>query len=326
MKAPAAQVAALAVCIQVAFKAFSDIYGVVIALRLQQLRRQHGTLAATAQGQDGGLLAGLSQLCGNLVGKSRVSLPSRRLLYRHVYSTNGVADIIEFDPGAYIQQYRIRVIPEYFPGLIGGDFCDHVFFLLGKGQGLTAPCYHSVEVRFGNGLEYLLVRKPRLWQEMQDMVRKVDEDDCKMEVSKEKDTKRHFLYNPVKVTKSFKKFLEEKEWTGGWTTVSPEQQQEVIEHSDSAPGHSDSQTGFIKDRVAIEVHFGKHFSIAHELFAKHLAFYAGDKIDVGIEILPMKQLQSQMSSGVSCYEGELYNVFRRGYGMPVVPLVILGIE
>ena len=39
----------------------------------------------------------------------------------------------------------------------------------------------------------------------------------------------------------------------------------------------------------------------------------------------MKFLQSQMSSGVAYYEGELYNVVRQGRGVPAVPLVIIGI-
>ena len=65
--------------------------------------------------------------------------------------------------------------------------------------------------------------------------------------------------------------------------------------------------------------------MAYDLFVKHLAFYIGDKIDVGIEILPMKTLQAQMSSGIPYYEGELYNVIRQGRGVPAVPLVIIGI-
>ncbi len=44
-----------------------------------------------------------------------------------------------------------------------------------------------------------------------------------------------------------------------------------------------------------------------------------------IEILPMKSLQSHMSSGVAYYEGEFYNVVRQGRGVPAVPLVIIGI-
>ena len=78
--------------------------------------------------------------------------------------------------------------------------------------------------------------------------------------------------------------------------------------------------------MAIEVQFGKYPFVAFDLFVKHLAFFVGDAIDVGIEILPMKNLQSQMSSGVGYYEGELYNVIRQGRGVPAVPLIIIGIE
>ena len=61
-------------------------------------------------------------------------------------------------------------------------------------------------------------------------------------------------------------------------------------------------------------------------FVKHLAFYMGDKIGVGIEILPIKTLQSRMSSGVAYYEGEIYNIIRQGRGVSAVPLVLVGID
>lgn len=48
-------------------------------------------------------------------------------------------------------------------------------------------------------------------------------------------------------------------------------------------------------------------------------------IDVGVEILPMKELQAQMSSGVAYYEGELYNLIREGRGVPAVPLILIGV-
>ena len=78
--------------------------------------------------------------------------------------------------------------------------------------------------------------------------------------------------------------------------------------------------------MAVEVQFGKYAFVAYDLFVKHLAFYVGDLMDVGIEILPMKLLQSEMSSGVPYYEGELYNVVRQGRGVPAVPLVIIGVR
>ena len=105
----------------------------------------------------------------------------------------------------------------------------------------------------------------------------------------------------------------------------PEEQKKEIEAAGEKPIYSYNQTDFVKDRVAIEVQFGKYSFVAYDLFVKHLAFYIGDRIDVGIEILPMKSLQSQMSSGVAYYEGECYNVVRQGRGVPAVPLVILGI-
>lgn len=65
--------------------------------------------------------------------------------------------------------------------------------------------------------------------------------------------------------------------------------------------------------------------MAFDLFVKHMAFYVGDLIDVGVEILPTKELQAHMSSGPSYYERELYNLIREGRGVPAVPLVLVGI-
>lgn len=45
-----------------------------------------------------------------------------------------------------------------------------------------------------------------------------------------------------------------------------------------------------------------------------------------LELLEMKSLQANMSSGPGYYEGELYNVIRNGRGVPAVPLVIIGVS
>ena len=98
--------------------------------------------------------------------------------------------------------------------------------------------------------------------------------------------------------------------------MSAEEQKREIEAAGETPIFSYNQTDFVKDRVALEVQFGKYSFVAYDLFVKHLAFYIGDKIDVGIEVLPMKSLQAEMSSGPGYYEGELYNVIRNGRGVP----------
>ncbi len=80
-----------------------------------------------------------------------------------------------------------------------------------------------------------------------------------------------------------------------------------------------------KSRVGVEFQFGRRHLNIYDLLARHIAHYIGKVIDVGVEILPMKSLQQQMSSGIGYYEGELYNLIREGRGVPAVALVIIGI-
>lgn len=192
-----------------------------------------------------------------------------------------------------------------------------------------------------NGLEFLLVHKPDLWAEIQRVISSVNAEKCRTKVSKEKTMKGKILYSPIEMNKSFDTPLKAKSWQESrvsyWVTKSeklirktltmpPEEQKKEIESAGEVPIFSYNQTDFVKDRVAVEVQFGKYSFVAYDLFVKHLAFYVGDYIDVGIEILPMKSLQSQMSSGVAYYESEIYNVVRQGRGVPAVPLILIGIE
>ncbi|MGQ9822826.1 MAG: BglII/BstYI family type II restriction endonuclease [Thermogutta sp.] len=192
-----------------------------------------------------------------------------------------------------------------------------------------------------NGLEYLLVHKPALWEEIQAVIAAVDANHCRTKVSREKRKKEQLLFSPIKMNEWFRCLLQDRGWCENrvsyWVTrceklirktltLPPQEQRREIEAAGEKPIFSYNQTDFVKDRVAVEVQFGKYAFVAYDLFVKHLAFYVGDLIDVGIEILPMKSLQQEMSSGVGYYEGEIYNVVRQGRGVPAVPLVVVGVE
>jgi hypothetical protein len=192
-----------------------------------------------------------------------------------------------------------------------------------------------------NGLEYLLVHKKSLWNEVRQVIQSVDGNACKTKVSKEKTMSGKILYSPIDMNKAFSDLLTKKTWSESrvnyWVTKSErlirqtlsksaDEQKAEIEAAGETPIFSYNQTDFVKDRVAIEVQFGKYSFVAYDLFVKHLAFYVRDQIDVGIEILAMKSLQSNMSSGPGYYEGELYNIIRNGRGVPAVPLVLIGVE
>ncbi len=192
-----------------------------------------------------------------------------------------------------------------------------------------------------NGVEYLQVHKLTLWNEIQEVISVIDAEKCKTKISKEKRTEGKIFYSPIDLNLAFKDLLRKKDWeesrVGYWVTkdeklirktlaLEPNEQKKAIIEAGNEPIYSYNQTDFVKERVAVEVQFGKYSFVAYDLFVKHLAFYIGDEIDVGIEILPMKSLQSQMSSGVAYYEGEFYNVVRQGRGVPAVPLVMIGIS
>lgn len=152
--------------------------------------------------------------------------------------------------------------------------------------------------------------------------------------------KGRLLYSPVSMNKAMGTGFADKKWTerrtSYWVTQDatlirktmqfpPEEQKAEIEAAGLKPIYSYNQTDFVKERVAVEVQFGKYSFVAFDLFVKHMAFFVGDVIDVGVEILPMKELQAEMSSGVPYYEGELYNLIREGRGVPAVPLILVGV-
>jgi hypothetical protein len=191
-----------------------------------------------------------------------------------------------------------------------------------------------------NGLEFLLVHQPGLWTEIQHVIESVDAAVCRTKESKEIRTKGTMFYSPVAMNARMDDVFQGLGWqerrTNYWVTsdaglirktmhMPAGQQKSEIEAAGFSPILSYNQTDFVKNRVAVEVQFGKYSFVAYDLFVKHMAFYVGDVIDVGIEILPMKELQSCMSSGVGYYEGELYNLIREGRGVPAVPLVVIGV-
>ncbi len=191
-----------------------------------------------------------------------------------------------------------------------------------------------------NGKEYILVHQLALWNELEEVIASVNAEACRTKVSNERNQVGKLLYSPVDLNQRFKEFFTDRGWhsstTSYWVTsdynlirktlsLQPDEQRAEILAAGKEPLYSFNQTDFVKDRIAIEVQFGKYAFVAFDLFVKHMAFYVGNVIDVGIEILPMKAMTGEMSSGIGYYERELYNLIRQGRGIPAVPLVLIGV-
>ena len=191
-----------------------------------------------------------------------------------------------------------------------------------------------------NGIEYMIVHKPNLWKEINDAILNVDAERCRVKTSEEERTKGKIFYSPVSLNAAFRTEFFERRWSSHkqmqWVnrdeqitresiSQNPLNQKKTIVDAGLEPIRTYNEIDFVKNRIAVEVQFGKYSFVAHDLFVKHMAFYVSGLIDVGVEILPMKEMEREMSSGVPYYERDLFNVIRQGRSTPAVPLVLIGV-
>jgi len=193
-----------------------------------------------------------------------------------------------------------------------------------------------------NGEEYLIVHHYTLYKEIIKVIESVDANTFLTKESKEKTMTGKMLYSPIELNRAFNErfnnlgwnesryryyITTEREFLPELLSLPYEKQKDfLISKGINEPISSYKQTDFVKEQIAVEIQFGKSAFVAFDLFVKHLLFYSGGVINLGIEVLPTKKMQSKMSSGVAYYEGEVYNVLRHGRNNPPVPLLILGIE
>lgn len=193
-----------------------------------------------------------------------------------------------------------------------------------------------------NGEEYLIVHHKKLYKEIVEVINSIDTSKYLTKESKEKNMKGEMLYSPIELNKEFNKKFNDLGWRESryryyittdqkllpeLLSVPYDEQKRFLQSKGiKNPISSYKQTDFVKEQIAVEVQFGKYAFVAFDLFVKHMLFYSGGVINLGIEILPTKKMQSRMSSGIAYYEGEVYNVLRHGRNNPPVPLLILGIE
>ena len=194
-----------------------------------------------------------------------------------------------------------------------------------------------------NGYEWLLHHHPNLWREIEGAIKAVDAFACRTKVSKEKTMVGKMLFAPDAMNDRIKEELQSRGWHNPERydfllnddaeltakmikeRMSLEQQKEFLDQRKKNYHKGHTQADFFKDRVSIEVQFGKYSFVQYDIFIKHAADYMHDRIDLGIEIVPMKSLEREMSSGPTNYERNLHEILRQGRIFPPFPLILLGI-
>jgi hypothetical protein len=156
-----------------------------------------------------------------------------------------------------------------------------------------------------NGEEYLIVHHEKLYKEIAEAIESIDANKFLTKESKEKNMSGKMLYSPRELNEVFKEKFNQLGWSESRYRYYITTEQKLLPELLALPYHrqkdfliskgikepiaSYKQTDFVKDQIAVEVQFGKYAFVAFDLFVKHLLFYSGGIINLGIEILPTKK-------------------------------------
>ncbi|HEC87672.1 MAG TPA: BstYI [Thermoplasmatales archaeon] len=168
------------------------------------------------------------------------------------------------------------------------------------------------------GLEILKVRYPKIDREIDEVIKSVDIK-LKTKISKEKTKKGKELFSPKEMNEKFRK---------GFTKRGFKELKDpyfISSYDDKKEIRVFKQIDFVKDRVLVEVQFGKYAFMFYDL-AKFQYFYNKEKADVGVEIVPSYYLHREMSTGVSYGEQLINDIKRLERNFPSVPVKIILIE
>jgi len=168
------------------------------------------------------------------------------------------------------------------------------------------------------GSEILKVRFPEIEKDIKEIISEVK--GKRIKESKEKTMKGKMLYSPKDMNQQFKEAFESRgyrELKDIYTITLP--------NSDIKISNVFKQIDFVKDKVLIEVQFGKYAFMFYDL-AKFQYFFNENKAEVGIEIVPCHALHEQMSTGVSYGEQLIYDIERLKRHFPAVPVKVILID
>jgi len=168
------------------------------------------------------------------------------------------------------------------------------------------------------GSEILFVRYPEINEEIYQIIKNVKAKRSK--ISREKTMKGRKLFSPKNMNNQFKTLFNTKNYKELRDTYTI-----TIPKSDVIIKGAFKQIDFVKEKVLVEVQFGKYAFMFYDM-AKFQYFFNENKADVGVEIVPCHFLHKQMSTGVSYGEQLVYDIERLKRHFPAVPVKIIIID
>lgn len=169
------------------------------------------------------------------------------------------------------------------------------------------------------GRQILTVDHPEILKDIKEAISCIDKIE-KTKESKEKTMIGKLLYSPKEMNQRFKEELEKR----GFHEIR-DRYDISIPNSKIVIKGAFKQVDFAKDKVLVEVQFGKYPFMFYDL-AKFQYFFNESRANVGIEIVPCHSLQKHMSTGVSYGEQLVYDIERLKRHFPAVPVYVILVD
>ncbi len=178
-----------------------------------------------------------------------------------------------------------------------------------------------------SGLAKISVHYPYLLAEVEDAILAINASQARVKLSEHQPEVGQRLYDPVALNKAFQEEMHPK--GGRYQSVDCEyptthylEGYKIRSNFKGASRHLD----FIKEGLGIEIQFGKPPLMVCSISAKMTIFRNLGFINCGIEIVPVKALALELSSGVSYFEQFVWDLESRGVADIDIPVLILGID
>ena len=182
------------------------------------------------------------------------------------------------------------------------------------------------EFSFNHGKEIIESQFAAELREVRDVIAAVNSKRYKTKTSREKTMPGKRLYSPESLNRAFKRAFEKRQWHNHRVLCDyPTQYYSPDFKPSTTSKGAFRDMDFVKNRIGVEVQFGKYAFMVYNVCAKMTIFHNLGVIDAGLEVVPVKDFVVEMSSGVSYFEQFVWDLEQRGVSDIDIPVLVLGI-
>jgi hypothetical protein len=180
---------------------------------------------------------------------------------------------------------------------------------------------------FNGGTKRVTGRYPELLVEVNDAIKSVDSRKHKVKKSVERTMMGRLLFSPRSLNKAFQRAF----FARGWTSVRVPCTYPTTYYLEDYQVRSKNrgafrEMDFVKQKLGVEVQFGKYAFMVYNVCAKMTIFHRLGFINHGIEIVPVKAFADEMSTGVSYFEQFIWDLESRGVSNIDIPVMVVGVD